>query len=62
MKKKQNESKMKQENAYADVNVEEIEDMKKRKQCHSQIPGKHKHHAASFIVNSKNHMQNNDRL
>lgn len=35
MKKKQNESKMKQENAYADVNVEEIEDMKKRKQCHS---------------------------
>lgn len=35
MKKKQNESKMKQENVYADVNVEEIEDMKMRKQCHS---------------------------
>lgn len=53
---------MKNENIYADVNIEEIDDTKLSKQCHSQILGKQKHHAASFIVNSKNQMQNNDRL
>ncbi len=45
---------MKNENIYADLNIEEIDDIKISKQRHSQIPGKQKHHAKSFIVNSKN--------
>ncbi len=40
MKKKQNESKMKQEIAYADVNIEEIDDTKMSKQSNQQMGGK----------------------
>ena len=51
MKKRQNESKMKNENIIADVSIEEIYNVKMSKQSHSQISGKQKYHAASFIVN-----------